>query len=343
MTMKSFALYILSAVSFFALASCDDDLKKMENTVSSNFNLLWKEVDEKYCFFEYKKDSIKDWNAVYEEYYPKAMACTSEEELFYVCSDMLNELKDGHVNLFADFDYSSFDIYKGNPHGYSSDLFENSNKYMENSRSTSGLVYNLLDSGNVGYVRYRSFSNEFGDSSLDIVLNYFQNTKGMIIDVRGNGGGYVRLVELLVSRFITEKTLVSYKQKKTGKGHNDFSKPEAVFFKPSENVRYSGLVAVLTDRGCYSATNDFVLSMKGLPNVLIIGDQTGGGAGLPYSSELPCGWTFRMSACPMYDRNMNITEFGIQPDVKVTFDRELAFREGRDNVIETAIELIKNN
>ncbi len=341
--MKRLALYMLGAISLFAQTSCDDDLKNMENTISTNFNLLWKEVDEKYCFFEYKKDSIKDWNAVYDEYYPKAMACTSEEEFFYVCSDMLNELKDGHVNLYADFDISSFDIYKGHPKGYSSDLFSNPNKYTDNIRYADGLLYKLLDDGNVGYLRYSSFSNMFVDSSLDIVLNHFKNTKGMIIDVRGNGGGYVILVELLASRFISEKTLVSYNQIKTGKGHNDFSKPEAVYFKPSSHVNYHGLVAILTDRGCYSATNDFVLSMKGLPNVLVIGDQTGGGAGLPYSSELPCGWSFRMSQCPMYDRNMNITEFGIQPDVKIAFDRELAFREGKDNIIETAIELINNN
>lgn len=341
--MKRFALYIFTVISLFACTSCDDDLKKMENTVSSNFNLLWKEVDEKYCFFEYKKDSIKDWNTVYDEYYPKAMACTTEEEFFYVCSDMLNELKDGHVNLFADFDYSRFDIYKGNPIGYSADLFKNSNKYFDGARRVGGMLYNLLDNGNVGYVFYSDFSNQFSDECLDVVLNHFKNTKGMIIDVRGNGGGYVYLVELLVSRFINEKTLVSYSQYKTGKGHNDFSKPEATYFEPSNHVRYNGLVVVLTDRGCYSATNDFVLSMKGLPNVLIIGDQTGGGAGLPYSSELPCGWSFRMSSCPMYDRNMNITEFGIQPDIKVVFDKELAFREGKDNIIDTAIELIKNN
>lgn len=341
--MKKFALYIFSAISLLVLASCDDDLKKMENTLSSNFNMLWKEVDEKYCFFEYKKDSIKDWNDVYDEYYPRALACASDEEFFYVCSDMLNELKDGHVNLYSNFDYSKFDIYKGHSIGYSEDLFKNSNKYLDDCRSVGGMKYNLLEDGKIGYVRYTSFSNEFSNSNLDVVINHFYYTKGMIIDVRGNGGGYVALVQRLVSRFISEKTLVGYEQIKTGKGHNDFSDPKAIYFKPSSFTRYNGLVAVLTDRGCYSATNDFVLSMKGLPNVRIVGDQTGGGAGLPYSSELPCGWSFRMSACPKYDRNMNMTEFGIEPDVKVAFDKELAFRRGIDNVIETAIELIKKN
>ena len=60
-------------------------------------------------------------------------------------------------------------------------------------------------------------------------------------------------------------------------------------------------VVVLTNRHSYSATNDFVNSMRCFPNVTLVGDKTGGGSGLPFSSELPNGWGVRFSASPHLD------------------------------------------
>ena len=75
---------------------------------------------------------------------------------------------------------------------------------------------------------------------------------------------------------------------KTGPGHNDFSTPKAVWLEPSlDRVRWQKQAVVLTNRRSFNATNDFVNRMKILPKVTIIGDKTGGGSGLPFSSELP--------------------------------------------------------
>ena len=75
--------------------------------------------------------------------------------------------------------------------------------------------------------------------------------------------------------------------------------------------------------------------MRQCPNVTIIGDKTGGGAGMPYSSELPNGWIVRFSACPMFDANKQSTEFGIEPDVKVSLT-DADFSKGIDTIIEAA-------
>lgn len=97
---------------------------------------------------------------------------------------------------------------------------------------------------------------------------------------------------------------------------------------------------VLTNRRTYSAANSFVMFLKGLPQVTVVGDLTGGGAGLPLTSELPCGWTVRFSACPMYDREMRLTEAGIAPDVKVDL-LPGDFARSRDTLIETARRLLR--
>jgi hypothetical protein len=73
--------------------------------------------------------------------------------------------------------------------------------------------------------------------------------------------------------------------------------------------------------------------------VKVVGDRTGGGAGMPFNSTLPNGWTVRFSACPMYDRNRQSTELGIDPDYFVGLKNE-DFVKGRDTLIEFARKLL---
>jgi C-terminal processing protease CtpA/Prc len=193
---------------------------------------------------------------------------------------------------------------------------------------------------NVAYLRYESFSSGIGETNLDYVIDKFSLCKGLIIDVRENGGGYLSNSDLLTARFVNEKTAVGYIQHKTGKGHTDFSKPFPKYIEPSTRLRYQKPVVVLTNRRCFSATNDFVNAMRYCPNVLILGDTTGGGSGLPFSSELPNGWSVRFSASPMFNADMQPIEFGIEPDIPVDL-LSADIQKGQDTLIETARKLIK--
>ena len=67
-----------------------------------------------------------------------------------------------------------------------------------------------------------------------------------------------------------------------------------------------------------------------------MGDQTGGGSGLPFSSELPGGWSVRFSASPLYDRELRHTEFGIAPEIPVHITTE-DYQRSFDTIIERAI------
>jgi C-terminal processing protease CtpA/Prc len=89
----------------------------------------------------------------------------------------------------------------------------------------------------------------------------------------------------------------------------------------------------------YSAANEFAVYMKALPNVRLVGDHTGGGAGMPFSSSLPCGWTVRFSAVPMYDAQGQSAEFGIEPDYNIQQTDE-DFAKGKDTLIEFARQLL---
>ena len=82
--------------------------------------------------------------------------------------------------------------------------------------------------------------------------------------------------------------------------------------------------------------------MRYLPNVTIVGDKTGGGSGLPFTSELPNGWSVRFSASPIYDVDMQHLEFGINPDVKVDITSE-DYNRNVDTIIETARDIIQSS
>ena len=79
--------------------------------------------------------------------------------------------------------------------------------------------------------------------------------------------------------------------------------------------------------------------MKCCPHAIIVGDKTGGGGGLPFSSQLPNGWSIRFSACPIYDRDGHCTEFGIDPDYWVSLT-DADFQRGEDTLIESARRLL---
>ena len=90
---------ILFTIHCSLFTSCIDE-DEHENTPQGNFEALWKIVDEHYCFFDYKQHEYGlDWNAVYNKYNVRARENLNREQLFEVLTDMLGELKDGHVNL----------------------------------------------------------------------------------------------------------------------------------------------------------------------------------------------------------------------------------------------------
>ena len=328
---------ILFTFHFSLFTSCVDEAE-YDNTPQGNFEALWKIIDEHYCFFDYKQQTYGlDWNQVYNIYKVRANKNLSRDQLFEVLTDMLAELKDGHVNLSTAFDYGRYwNWHEDYPSNFSDSL---QRRYLGSEyKIAAGLRYTILDD-NIGYVYYGSFQDGIGEGNLDEVISYLALCNGLILDIRNNGGGNLTYAEKLAARFCNEKTLVGYQQHKTGKGHNDFSKMEEQYLEPSGNLRWQKGVVVLTNRHVYSAANEFVKYMKCLPTVKTVGDKTGGGAGLPFSSTLPNGWTVRFSACPMYDRQRQHTEFGIEPDhhVSLTVDD---FRRGRDTLVEFARKLL---
>jgi hypothetical protein len=333
--MKKYIIILLPLI--FSLASCVDE-DEYSDTPNGNFEALWHIIDEHYCFFSYKQQAYGlDWDEVYQRYSKQMNSGMTEDQEFEVLGNMLSELRDGHVNMYSSFNVArNWSWHENYPSNYSDTL---QNKYLgTNYKIATGMKYRTLDD-NIGYIRYASFENGIGSGNMDDILSYLSACNGLIIDIRNNTGGLITSAEELAARFTNKEILVGYIQHKTGNGHDDFSSYEEQRLKPSSGLRWQKNVIVLTNRSVFSAANEFVKYMKCCPNVKIVGDKTGGGAGLPFSSELPNGWSIRFSACPMYDKNKVSTEFGIEPDYNVQLSQD-DFLKGKDTIIEFARQLL---
>jgi hypothetical protein len=321
-----------------ALAACVEE-EQYDNSAVGNFDALWTTIDQKYCFFPYKAEEYGlDWDEVYDRYRPQVFSGMTRDSLFTVLSNMLGELRDGHVNLYSAFNVGRYWAWwQDYPTNFDSNIQRN---YLGNDyRIAGGIKYTVLQPDSVGYIYYGSFANVVGESNMDYVLYYLRNCKGIIFDIRNNGGGTLTTVETIASRFTDERILSGYIRHKTGTGHDDFSDFYPMYLDPSERVRYTGRIALLTNRSVFSAANNFVSVMRLLPQVTTVGDRTGGGSGLPFSSELPIGWSVRFSASPIYNAAKEHTEFGIDPDVKSSMTLEDMLR-GVDTIIEDARKVL---
>jgi Peptidase family S41/Tricorn protease C1 domain len=321
------------------MMSCEQAFLKPtpDTTPKAVFEQVWNFVNDKYSFFEYKN---VDWDKAYKTYSTKVNDNMTEEELFKVCYDMLYELKDEHTNLETRFNIShNPEVFLDYPSNFFVDVL--TRNYFNGRQQRIDFTFSLYDFNDVVYIRYTSFEDNISDYALDYIVDKLKDKKGLIIDVRNNGGGSIGNIDKLCERFIKEKTSVGVERHKSGKGKNDF-KDEKISVEPSNSVKkyLDKPIVILTNRGCYSATNRFAAYMKGLPNVTLVGGVTGGGGGLPTATELSNGWVLRVSGSQFIDRRGNNIENGVQPDVKIDILKS-DIDNGKDTILEKALSLIR--
>lgn len=323
---------------FLLLMSCQKSDYDYDETPQGNLNALWTLIDQHYCFLTYKEQQLGfKWADLHAKYSAKLNPKMSRVQLFEVLCQMLSELKDGHVNLSTSIDLGRNWSWKEDyPQNLDTELRQ---QYLGTDYHIgSGLKYTILPD-NIAYVVYESFSDAIGDGNISDMLAIVQLCDGMILDIRGNGGGELENAERLSRRFTNEPRLVGFMCHKTGPGHDAFSVPEPEYILPSSSIRWQKPVVLLVNRSCYSAANTFVRNMKEMPLCTVMGDQTGGGSGLPFTSELPIGWSIRFSASPSFNARMQHIEHGIEPHVRTSLDDALA-ADGKDSMIEAARDLL---
>lgn len=296
------------------------------------FDEFWTFVDKNYIYFDAKKI---DWDVVYQKYSPQLNAQTTEDELFAIMDSAVVELKDAHSLLVKPKKVGTQYNFK---HGY--DIhFEPTlikNRYIKDSLGQAGNLYWAMLDNNIGYIFLPKF-NDF--QAFEQVLRTMKaaKVKKIIIDVRNNGGGNSNPVPALLGTLVQQKTLLGSYVEKIGPNHHDILKPIPMYAQPRDDFHFDIPITVLINRGCYSATTYFAAMIKSLPNVTLIGQVTGGGAGGHLGYQLSNGWQIRVSVSDFLDKNGHSAEIGVRPDIEV-INTEEDIVNGRDMMLEKAME-----
>lgn len=169
-------------------------------------------------------------------------------------------------------------------------------------------------------------------------LEELKNTRGLIIDLRGNPGGGDPPAQYVASRFLTRKTLEGYYNYRDG----DFKGMEEIWNKPGGEWQYTKPVILLTDSRNLSTSESFIATMKEMNHITVIGDTTNGTTGPPQSYKLPCGVKFQVTNAVYYLPDGTIPEWkGIPPDITIRQTiKDIKYK--RDTVLEYAIRYLED-
>ena len=198
----------------------------------------------------------------------------------------------------------------------------------------------------------------------------------LIVDVRANGGGSVGLSTLL-SRYMSNhsfkigdslyatrkkgshdkyiqnhfwnRLFINLLTKKRSDGLYHFGYFERHYFKPKKQNHFDGKVYIVTGGNSFSATTLFTLALIKQENVIVVGEETGGGsygnsAWLIPDVTLPeTGVRFRLPLFRLViDQNAPKTGRGILPEIESKPTVEAIMRNA-DFKVEKVMELINKD
>lgn len=164
--------------------------------------------------------------------------------------------------------------------------------------------------GSIGYLRVDGFSGSQDEFLLDQVMDRLAGTKGLILDLRRNGGGDLSGDRILAR--LVKNEIVRYRRSERMSPFLLSSRPESFFVPfnpgalfadwhdlkvaPHDKKHYSQPVVALISPYCFSACDTFSAALKDYQLATLMGEPTGGGTGTPLVFDLPIsGLKFRYS------------------------------------------------
>lgn len=185
------------------------------------------------------------------------------------------------------------------------------------------------------YIEVAVFGNDTKRSFADAVDQVDEQTDGLILDLRGNGGGYLPIAVDLASFFVDKGEVV------TTARYTTF--PEEVYTSKG----YGGVsdipVVVLIDGISASASEILAAALDEHIWAVLMGTQTFGKWSIQTLFDLQDGSTLKYTIGKWYTpTDENIDREGLQPDIVVEFDGEGYASGAVDNQLEAAkAELVR--
>lgn len=215
--------------------------------------------------------------------------------------------------------------------------------------SNNSLDFKILKS-NIGLLTIPDFQSSEVTDMFDQIYDKIMKTDGLIIDIRGNGGGNSGYADYIARHFSADSirgnswsspiyipAFASW-----GNDAGRYDSPEEYYIPPIDDKKpYLNPVVILIDRGTFSAAEDFSALFKGMKRTVFIGEPTGGSTGNGVRVQL--NDFVYANICSKHDVAPDGTEFvgiGIIPNIHTTETPESYFSSKTDNAIKTALEVL---
>ena len=183
----------------------------------------------------------------------------------------------------------------------------------------------------IGYIRFNLFVPSLMDKIRDRIRS-MSDSRGLIIDLRGNPGGIGGMSAAIAGLLETKQTSLGTMTLRAG--HLNM----AVF--PQANP-FVGPVAILIDGGSASTSEIFAAGLQELGRAVIVGERSMGAALPSMFQKLPTGALFQYAHADFKTPNgVMIEGRGVIPDLEVKLSRS-ALLGGRDNQLDAAIDEIR--
>lgn len=208
--------------------------------------------------------------------------------------------------------------------------------------------FELLDD-DLGYVKINSFSdNELLTVQLwERMIQTFKDNdvKGIVLDMRQNGGGNGFLADQMAAYFFEKPLELGNSARYDAERGDFYFDPNTTdrYILPSEELRYDGDLAVLVGPSCQSACEFFSYDLTLENRATVVGQYPSAGLGGSVDQFLmPEGEYFQFTVGRAVDMegNIHIEGKGVVPTVRVPVNEETLFSEG-DPVLEAGIAYLK--
>lgn len=196
--------------------------------------------------------------------------------------------------------------------------------------------HKMLD-GDIGYISISTFDKvtvkQFKEALDDLEA---QNEKGLIIDLRDNGGGLLTSVVDMLDYMLPEG-LIMYTETKYGKGDEYNSTDEEQFTKP---------LVLLINGNTASASEVFTGAIQDYGLGTVVGTTSFGKGIVQSVMPLNDGSAIKLTTAKYFTpKGRNIHGTGLEPDVTVDLDESLknkvVISMEEDNQLAVAIEEVK--
>ncbi|MEW6237483.1 MAG: S41 family peptidase [Candidatus Omnitrophota bacterium] len=301
------------------------------------FDIVWGGYDESYPMFILRPEV--DWDAMREKYLPKVNAAEDTYQFADIIAEMLRPFRDLHI--WVNINTLPVSVYSSSaPTNYNLSAFKN---YIGEMHKVDDYFQWGQTEPNIGFILIGSWSNDSIPASVDQALEQLKDTDALIVDVRSNGGGSEPLARQVAGRFADQEYIYAYSQYRNGPNHNDLTEKYPRKFSTNGSWQYDKPVILLIGQRCMSSNESFIAMMSMCPQVTLMGDHTRGSSGNPKFINLPFNIQVSMPQWIDYlpDSVTPLDEHGVLPDVWFVPDDANAFKNDRDDLLQSALDRLR--